>query len=88
MLTCEDCYAVCEGQDKHPNALACDEFDGLESEVDEDRMGNERLYEMSNDMRDLYGAVAILSASIAELERKFDTIIAAVVKASGPEEER
>ena len=83
MFVCADCFTICEGQEQHPNNPACDEFDGLEQEesvVEEDKT--------ALDIRDLYGAVVLLSAEVVELQRKFDTIIAAIVKAAGPEEER
>lgn len=91
MFTCEECYAVCEGQEKHPFAQACDDYDGAEEEVSVDPYNGQdipTIFELKNDTRDLYGALAILASEVAELQRKFDTIIAAVVKAAGPEEER
>jgi hypothetical protein len=82
MFVCKDCYAECEGQEQHPHNPACDDYDGLETEVVVETD------QTALDIRDLYGALAIMASEVAELQRKFDTIIAAVVKAAGPEEER
>lgn len=83
MLLCKDCYTVCEGQEQHPNNPACDEFDGLEQEEEVMEENQTAL-----DIRDLYGALAILSAEVAELRRQFETILSAVIRAAGPDEER
>lgn len=90
MFTCEDCYAVCEGKEKHPYAQACDEYDGQEEEVAQDVYGDEVyvLHDAERDVRMLFGICALLRERVDEMERKFDTIIAAIVKAAGPEEER
>lgn len=86
MFTCADCKeidCVQAGSDQN----ACDSFNG-EEPMDEKTWGNSVDDALQGQISDLYAAVAILSTSIAELERKFNTIVAAVVKASGPEEER
>jgi hypothetical protein len=83
MFVCADCWAVCEGKEKHPESPACDEFDGQEDEVVVDTLPVTYDHIVS-----LQEAVINLSTRLLEQERKFNTIIAAIVKASGAEEER
>lgn len=79
MFTCGDCHAICEGREKHPEAQACEMFDGAEDVAapeTPDPLLATRQWVESIDVR-LY-----------ELERRFSTVISAIVRASGPEEER
>jgi hypothetical protein len=88
---CSDCYAVCEGVEKHPESPACDDFDLHEEEiyVDDDSYkepdGSELFYEQSKEMQDLYSAVAVLSVSLGQLERRFNMILSSIVKAANDE---
>jgi hypothetical protein len=84
MMTCGDCYVVCEGHEKHPDAIACDEFDGQEEEayIPEPKPVTETQY------KDMMDVIVGLNARFVEHERRFNTIIAAIMKAAGPEEER
>jgi hypothetical protein len=91
MYICAECAEYdCEGHTDHPQAIACDVFtlDEIEEVTEERSAVALTIDEHTVDIRNLYGTIAILSASIAELERKFDTIISAIVKASSPEEDR
>lgn len=91
MFICGDCYALCEGREKHPNATACDEFDGQEEEeVQTDVYGDEvyTLKDAQDEIESLTSYCIGQHDRIMELERRLNTIIAAVIKASGPEEER
>lgn len=91
MFVCADCYTECEGHEKHPQAAACDEFDGQEEEnVQQDVYGDDvyTLKDAQDEIESLTSYCIGQHDRIMELERKFDTIISAVIKASSPEEER
>ena len=84
MLTCEDCYTICEGREQHPQFPACDEFDGQEEEA----VPEEPQFVTLKQHRDLLAAVVLMNQELVELYRRFDTIVSAVVRAAGQEEER
>lgn len=89
MFTCADCKeidCVQAGSDQN----ACDSFNGEEPVSTVDVYGDEvyTLKDAQDEIESLTSYCIGQHDRIVELERKFNTIIAAVVKASGPEEER
>lgn len=88
MYTCGECAEFdCEGHERNPQAIACDDFtlDEIEEPLTEDQ---KKLAEVALDVRNLYGTLAIVSAELGDLQRKFDTVVSAIVKATSTEEDR
>lgn len=87
MLTCADCKEI-DCIDIGSDRNACDNFNSEEEVVADKTWGNAVLDNLQQQIDDLKGMCSAQHMLLTEMQRKFDTIIAAVVRASGPEEER
>lgn len=80
MLTCENCadFLACAGYAGDP---ACDDFDGTRSPLDDPSIGD-LIVTLSADKRidDLTQVVDGLAYLVGKLERRWDKVIAAIVR--------
>ena len=80
MFTCGDCKVPDCQQENTPEAPQCDEFDSREPEAAPAASISE--------IDTLYIELNKLHGQVQELQHRFDTVIAAIVKATSPEEDR
>lgn len=81
MFTCGDCKVPDCQQENTPEAPQCDEFDSREPESAPAKPYQPNIH----DVMDMCIGV---HEEVMELQRRFDTVIAAIVKATSPEEDR